>query len=323
MSRTRAATPAGKRRTSGRRASGSGERGRTKGSPRTAPKPRARTTPKRSSPKRARRAPARRTRRRAWSRPRPLRASRRAARTTSWRFRLGVVFVLAAVVGAAYFLWFRDSSLVAIDEVEVHGLTSLTDPGAAADLERAASGMTTLHVELEELGMAVAGYPTIKSLSASPSFPDGLEITVVERPPVAVAGDAGVPVAADGTLLPGVETGKQDLPAIDVSVGEDVGTLEGEGADQAIVLGAAPEPLVPVIDRSTVSDGGIVVELSNGIELRFGDSSRAEAKWQAAARILADPALTSLTYVDLRIPDRPAVGGAVTTDAASAIPAPG
>src|SRR5918999_237646 len=172
-----------------------------------------------------------------------------APRHVTWLRRLIVLAVVGVALAAGYFLWFRDSSLVAIDEVEVRGLTSLTDPGAAADLERAASGMTTLHVELEELGMAVAGYPTIKSLSASPSFPDGLEITVVERPPVAVAGDAGVPVAADGTLLPGVETGKQDLPAIDVSVGEGGGMLEGEGAEQAMVLGAAPAPLVPVVDR--------------------------------------------------------------------------
>jgi hypothetical protein len=40
------------------------------------------------------------------------------------------------------------------------------------------------------------------------------------------------------------------------------------------------------------------------------------------AAILADPKLTSLTYVDVRVPDRPAVGGAsmATTTGAATTP---
>jgi cell division protein FtsQ len=247
--------------------------------------------------------------------------ARNAVSRVSWLRRLLALAVIALALAAGYFFWLRDSSLVAVDEVKIKGLTSLTDPDAAAALESAAGRMTTLHVELDELGRSVAGYPTIKSLSASPSFPNGLEITVVERPPVAVAGD--VPVAADGTLLPDVDVGREPLPAIDVSVADGGGTLDGAAREQAVVMGAAPEPLVGVIERSTTSDTGIEVELTNGIMLRFGDAARAEAKWEAAARILADPGLTSLTYIDLRIPDRPAVGGGVSSDGTSAVPAPG
>jgi cell division protein FtsQ len=254
------------------------------------------------------------------SRSRSRSSSRSGSAFRTWLRRLIALAVVGVVLTATYFLWFRDSSLVAVDEVTIQGLSELTDPQAAAELERAALRMTTLNVQVEELGRAVAGYPTVKSLRASASFPDGLEITVVERPPVAMAGD--VPVAADGTLLPGVDTGKEPLPALDASVGEGGGTLDGPGREQAVILGAAPEPLVGVIERSTASDGGIEVRLTNGIELRFGDSSRAAAKWEAAARILADPGITSLTYIDLRIPDRPAVGGAVTTDAAPEPPTP-
>ena len=134
--------------------------------------------------------------------------SRSALRT--WLRRLIALAVVGVALIATYFLWFRDSSLIAVEDVRLQGLSELTDPRAAGDLERAAMRMTTLHVRVEELGKAVAAYPTIKSLSASASFPNGLEITVVERPPVAVAGD--VPVAADGTLLPGVDTGKDPLP---------------------------------------------------------------------------------------------------------------
>jgi cell division protein FtsQ len=271
----------------------------------------------------SRSATAPRLRLRGRSKSRSRSRARSAPRRVTWLRRLLALAVLGLALTAGYFFWLRDSSLVAVTEVKIQGLTSLTDPDAATALESAAGQMTTLHVELDELGRAVADYPTVKSLSASPSFPNGLEITVVERPPVALAGESGIPVAADGTLLPEVETGKEPLPAIDVSVGEGGGTLDGTAREQAVVLGAAPDPLGPVIEGSTVSDTGIEVNLTNGIVLRFGDAARAEAKWEAAARILADPGLTSVTYVDVRIPDRPAVGGGVSSDGTSAVPVPG
>ena len=44
--------------------------------------------------------------------------------------------------------------------------------------------------------------------------------------------------------------------------------------------------------------------------MRFGSSSGAAAKWAAAAAVLADPKLDGLTYVDVRVPERAAAGGA-------------
>jgi hypothetical protein len=56
-------------------------------------------------------------------------------------------------------------------------------------------------------------------------------------------------------------------------------------------------------------EGGVVVETTAGIELRFGDASQAKKKWQDAAAILADPTITALNYVDLQAPSRPAYEG--------------
>ena len=55
--------------------------------------------------------------------------------------------------------------------------------------------------------------------------------------------------------------------------------------------------------------------MRGGIELRFGTRDRVRPKWAAVAAILADPQLTSLAlYIDVRVPDRPAVGGVPPTD---------
>ena len=44
----------------------------------------------------------------------------------------------------------------------------------------------------------------------------------------------------------------------------------------------------------------------------FGNRAGADQKWTAVAAILADQRLTSVSYVDVRVPDRPAVGGTST-----------
>jgi hypothetical protein len=53
-----------------------------------------------------------------------------------------------------------------------------------------------------------------------------------------------------------------------------------------------------------------VVTLRGGIPVYFGTSAEASEKWAAAAAVLADPKLDSLTYLDVRVPRRPAAGGA-------------
>jgi cell division protein FtsQ len=85
--------------------------------------------------------------------------------------------------------------------------------------------------------------------------------------------------------------------------------------EQALIAGAAPEALrglIETIDHS--DDTGVSVELRGGIPVRFGSGERAAEKWAAAAAVLADPKLDALTYLDVRVPERPAAGGAATAE---------
>jgi cell division protein FtsQ len=54
--------------------------------------------------------------------------------------------------------------------------------------------------------------------------------------------------------------------------------------------------------------GGYTVRVSGYPELRFGAPDRLQSKWAAASRILKDPSVAGASYVDLRVPERPAVG---------------
>ena len=222
-----------------------------------------------------------------------------------------VVAIVAGALGLAYFGWFRDSSFVAVRDVKVEGVSA--DRGRIVPaLTDVARGMTTLHLQGDGLEAAVRRFPTVASVSAHPSFPHGLTIHVTEREPVLVATDGNrkVPVSSDGLLLPGMGARTDHLPELGVGSLPDSGRLNGDSLAEALTIGAAPAPLRPLIDNAAISpDYGVVVTMRGGIELRFGARARADAKWAAVAAILADPNLTSLTYVDVRVPGRPAVGG--------------
>ena len=152
MSRARAATPAGRRRATAQ--------ARAPGAPATpkaasrGPKPkraasrrRAAAKPKPADAASAARRRARPQRGRAEARPRagaaapaaagPARRRDALARRVAWRYRRGGARDRRCSTAAAgYFFWLRDSSLVAVTDVEVVGVTSGDRATIVAELTR-------------------------------------------------------------------------------------------------------------------------------------------------------------------------------------------
>jgi Cell division protein FtsQ len=123
-------------------------------------------------------------------------------------------------------------------------------------------------------------------------------------------GSEAIAVGPNGQILAWMPLSEDvQLPRLPLSTPPDDGRLAGPVLQQARVLGAAPTALRPYIESSYYGESGVDVTLRSGIELRFGDASQAAAKWKAAAAVLADPSITALDYVDLRVPRRLAVGG--------------
>ena len=225
--------------------------------------------------------------------------------------RLLALAVACLALAAVYQLWFRDSSLVEVERVQVTGLTSSDAKRVRAALTSAGRTMTTLHVNRAALDRAVETYPVIRGLDVQPDFPHGLRIHVIEYQPaaIAVAGGSHVPVAGDGTILRGVSVDGQ-LPTIDVDGAIGAKALDDPTArGAAAVAGAAPAVLRSRIDDVEHTGEGYVADLRDGPELIFGRPTQLRAKWAAAARILADLEARGASYLDLRLPGRPAVGG--------------
>lgn len=124
------------------------------------------------------------------------------------------------------------------------------------------------------------------------------------------AGEDAVVVAANGEVIRWeYEPERIHLPALPLSEPPKGGRLKGTALEQAEVLGAVPTALRRFLASSRYGDSGVDVELTSGIEVRFGDSSQAERKWEAAAAVLADPSVTTLSYVNVQAPSKASVGG--------------
>jgi cell division protein FtsQ len=261
---------------------------------------------------------------------RALRAIRVGRPSPRLQRRTMIVAAACVLVSCLYMLWFRDSSLVRVERVTVTGLETKDAARLRAALTLSARSMTTLHVDHDRLMRAAAGYPVVRELKVTSEFPHGLQIEVVQHVPAAIAVSHGlrIPVAGDGTLLRGVPA-EGRLPTIHVAGAMPGERLRDPGAlRQAHVLGAAPAALRSRLEGvHDDAEDGLTVEMRDGPKLIFGDATHVRAKWAAAARVLADPAARGATYVDLRLPDRPAAGGVsaqtVTPVApASGLPAP-
>jgi hypothetical protein len=124
------------------------------------------------------------------------------------------------------------------------------------------------------------------------------------------SGSEAIGVSTKGEVVPWLPVPEEPpLPRLPISAAPKGGQLAGPVREQALVLGAAPVALRPFLERVYLGESGIDVDLTSGIELRFGDASQAERKWRAVAAVLANPETTTLDYVNVVAPNHPSTGG--------------
>ena len=224
--------------------------------------------------------------------------------------RIAAVVLTSALSLALGWLWLRDSFLVSVDDVSVRGLSGSQAPAIRDALIGAARGMTTLHVRRGAVLSAVSGFPIVRDVRLSTSFPHGLRIDVIERPPIAVLSGPGarLPVAADGRVLRGLDP-PAGLPTITARLLPAGTTVTDRRARAALaLLAAAPAALRRAVTRVSVTPNRAVAVLRSRTTVYFGTPDRPHAKWAAVARVMADATSTEATYLDVRLPERPAAG---------------
>lgn len=132
--------------------------------------------------------------------------------------------------------------------------------------------------------------PWVADADVSISWPFTIEISVIEREPVAVATDGlrTVLVAGDGTALSGAAYPVKQLPTIELAAsGTSEGATQGPvGAARA--LGAMDPELRSRVKRMRVLfDGTLELWLRSGPHVRFGAPTDIGPKARAIAQALA------------------------------------
>jgi len=213
----------------------------------------------------------------------------------------------AAVVALAVVGWLLLAGpVLVVRAVHVDGVVTLP----ADQVQEAAgigSGTPLLRVDVGTAESRVARLPQVASVEVTRDWPDSVVITVVERVPVAVVGEAGRRslVDADGVLFDMV-TGETPDGVVPLDVAtpgpEDRTTLAGVAAIAA--LPSAVRGQVAAAAASSPDD--ITLTLADGTVVRWGDGSEPEAKSAALVGLLqqiGSGALEPAGTIDVSTPD--------------------
>lgn len=234
--------------------------------------------------------------------------------------------IAAGVIAALALLWaiLLFTPLAHPRDLQVEGATGSRAAQIEAAIEASAQDQSTFRMSQDKLMAAVSDYPEVAEIQVAAHPPFRVDLTVVMRPPVGRAqiGGRTFTVAGDGTVLE--RAGEAAVPKLDSSLGALLlrdGRLVGDGGALR-VLGTAPEQLLDLVRVVRRGDAGLEIELQRGPRLIFGSAESAVSKWAAATAVIADGAATRATYIDVRVPGRPAVGGIGGSKNAAAADAP-
>jgi cell division protein FtsQ len=240
-------------------------------------------------------------------------AEARAGRVLSHRPRRRLLVVALIVAGlvavAAAGWWISTSSIFRLRTFTVHGARHTT----AARLERLAGvddRTNVLWVDLSAIEARLRSDPWVLQASIGRKLPSTLLVTVVERRAVARGGRPEVLLASDGTVL-GSAGPRSRLPEVQMTGSLRVGQrVTGTTASLVRVAGALVAELAGQVQRVEPGPSGEVqVVLTDGIPVRFGDATQAEAKARALAAIVAWSVRNAVhpVYFDVSAPAAPAV----------------
>lgn len=248
----------------------------------------------------------------------PWRVGRPELRPRAWLVRLAptrrslaigfgiLVFALGAYLIA------RESSLFAIDKIEVRGGSPQVEAqvrGALGSLD----GASLVGLDGSSVLSKVDALPTVVRASYDRAFPHTLRITVVPERPAAVLrrGPDSWLVSMRGRVIERLPTAADpSLPRIWISAGAPVtagARLSGAGAAAAArAVGLAGDFATRVVTAS-YTGGTLVFHLRSGLEVLLGTGVDIRLKVAVAERAL-EVLPPGPAFLDVSVPGRPVSG---------------
>ncbi len=248
-----------------------------------------------------------------------IRQRRQAVQRGAGRRRLRVVIVVvvvAAIIGGGLAL--LHTSLFSARVVTVTGAHAHT---SSADIVNAAGlAHRPLLINLNS-GAAEAGIralPFVRTAQVTRHWPDGVQVTVTERVPVAVvAGASGAWAQVDATgrvlaVQPTRPAGLVQLvvttptgPVSPARAGRALPSLADSGLQVCRTLPLAFS--AQVVSVNVAPDRTVDLALNSGLTVVMGTASDLTVKYQDVASIIAHASLKGMKTIDVTVPGAPTV----------------
>jgi cell division protein FtsQ len=198
-----------------------------------------------------------------------------------------------------------------VEEVVVTGVDR-ADPDDIVAAAGISEGQPLVDVHLDQATEAVEQVPWVDMAAVDRDWRGTVTIDVIERSALVT-----VPTTAGGHLLADT-TGRQLeevavpaqglLPVTGVEVTAEPGQGLPPDAMMAVNLAQAlPADLAGAADAVSVSDGVLVLELSGGGAIEFGDDRLLEDKLVAVETVLTRVDLTCLGSIRVGVPSKPTI----------------
>lgn len=225
------------------------------------------------------------------------------------RLRIAIACTTVVVVIAAAYAAVR-SPLLDVDHVTLHGAshTTLADVIEAAGFDERPPIAT-----LDEARAAarIERLPWVDSARVSRSWPGTVEVTLLERTPVAVAHGPGEQwsvldptgrvLAHEATLPPGLTLVEMPKPT-----GPPATTVGPVARAALTIVESLPEPLAGRVPRIRIwEDDTLDLVLDDKVPVRFGPPTQVRPKLVALTTLIQKADLARVTAVDVRAPTAP------------------
>lgn len=222
-----------------------------------------------------------------------------ARRWLAWRVVVGLVALVAAVVGVVWLVFF--SSVLAVRGVKVDGAEVL-DPREVRQVAAVPTGSPLATVDLDAVAARVERLAPVLEVDVSRSWPDQVRIAVTERTAVAVVIREGrvEGVDPDGVIFRRYPSRPPSLPLVRSTAATESDAL----AEAALVMAALPDDLqarVRYVSVATVDT--ISLRLRNGKVVRWGSAEDSDSKAEVLAVLLDQPA----SLYDVSVPGQPVI----------------